>query len=163
MNDFEDIETTVQFQEESFSTARRLNVLARGLRHPSSCLLSNKPMGSTADRGPLTTHVLDTSIGTPAQGLRIELFDASAIPPRPLVAKTTGPDGRLDRIVQESYIAAGTYMLRFHTKEYFQLQNKKCLYPHCDITFQIDSTDSSQHFHVPLILSPYGYSTYRGS
>ena len=75
--------------------------------------------------------------------------------------KTDG-DGRLKDLLPADFnIAAGTYRLTFDTASYFSAQNTESFYPKVTVTFIV--TDAAQHYHVPLLLSPYGYSTYRGS
>lgn len=145
------------------SASHRLNLLARDLRSSSTHKKSAKESTMAADRGPLTTHVLDTSSGKPASGLRLELYDRSTDPPQLITSKVTSADGRVERIVDSASLQVGTYTLRFYSDDYFRLQDKKCFYPYCDVTFHVDDECSAQHLHVPLLLSPYGYSTYRGS
>lgn len=132
------------------AAARRARLLARTL----------KPQPAMGGGGPLTTHVLDTSTGNPAEGLRLELFDG-APPGSRLAERECNSDGRVARLLPADTIQPGVYTLRFHTAEYFAKRGAKCFYPHCDIVFEIE--DPASHYHVPLILSPFGYSTYRGS
>ena len=117
--------------------------------------------------GRLTTHVLDTSRGLPAAGLHIDVFaldvnDAA----HPLKEVITNADGRTDRPLMEGPgFAIGEYELRFHVGDYYQsigvaLADPPFLNVVC-IRFGI--ADAEQHTHVPLLVSPYGYSTYRGS
>ena len=112
--------------------------------------------------GRLTTHVLNTSTGKPAQGLRIEIFFAGAL----LKTVTTNHDGRIDApILEGDAFTPGLYELRFHAGDYLRASGVKLDHPAfldvIPIRFGIANAD--QHFHVPLLLSPYGYSTYRGS
>jgi 5-hydroxyisourate hydrolase len=116
--------------------------------------------GTSEGPGPLTAHVLDTSTGRPAQGILVDLLRDGEL----VVAGCCGADGRFSgRLVAEDLCPPGTYRLRFYSANYFSSHGKQCFYPHCDITFQIDLDNHHEHFHVPLILSPHGYSTYRGS
>ena len=74
----------------------------------------------------------------------------------------TNSDGRAPGLVPEGYaIAAGTYKMTFATSDYFEKIGGVCFYPKVEVTFELSST--SEHFHVPLLISPFGYSTYRGS
>lgn len=110
----------------------------------------------------ITTHVLDTSIGKPAQNIFITLeqntSDQNWIA---LGSGKTNADGRLPRLLStDTKLNPGIYRLIFDTASYFNTQGIKGFYPHVSIAFEI--TDAS-HYHVPLLLNPYGYSTYRGS
>ena len=106
----------------------------------------------------LTTHILDTTIGKPAKGVLITLYNQE----NELIAKgITNDDGRIaDLLKQDEILPTGTYKLIFETASYFAVQKIKTFYPRVTIEFEI--TDRS-HYHVPLLLNPYGYSTYRGS
>ncbi len=104
----------------------------------------------------LSTHVLDTSRGLPAAGIRVSLESASGAE---LGEGVTDADGRVSAIGPER-LAAGDYTLRFDTGAYFTLRGTTGFYPEVVVTFVVEGDD---HVHVPLLLSPYGYSTYRGS
>ncbi len=111
--------------------------------------------------GKLTTHVLDTALGRPAQGLRIEVWRNGLI-------KTifTNADGRADApLLEGDTFTSGQYELRFFAGEYLRGLSLKLTEPlFLDIIpIHFGIADASQHFHVPLLLSPFGYSTYRGS
>ena len=111
--------------------------------------------------GKLTTHVLDTAKGKPAAGLKIEVWGAHLL-------KTihTNADGRADSpLLEGDGLKAGTYELRFFAGDYLRAQNADLKEPlFLDvIPIRFGISDPSQHFHVPLLLSPFGYSTYRGS
>ena len=115
--------------------------------------------------GRLTTHVLDTAAGKPAAGLTIELYRVGSTTERVAVA-TTNADGRAPQpLLEGSAFVPGTYELRFHAGDY--LRGSGVLTPDpafldiVPIRFGIAS--ANEHYHVPLLLSPYGYSTYRGS
>lgn len=115
--------------------------------------------------GRLTTHVLDTSSGKPASGLKIELWSITA-KPELIKAVTTNGDGRVDgAILEGDSFKTGTYELRFHAGSYLRASGVKLDEPaFLDvIPIRFGISNSSQHYHVPLLLSPYGYSTYRGS
>lgn len=109
----------------------------------------------------LTTHILDTSIGKPAQGVLIQLQQNNAGTWLNISNGITNSDGRLsDLLPKNELLAPGIYRLIFDTAAYFKQQNIKTFYPSVSIDFEI--SDAS-HYHVPLLLNPYGYSTYRGS
>ena len=115
--------------------------------------------------GRLTTHVLDTVTGGPAAGMKIELV---LLDGGNLVIKTvhTKTDGRADGpLLEGSAFLQGHYELRFHAGDYLRKQGVKLPDPaFLDmIPIRFGIANASQHYHVPLLLSPYGYSTYRGS
>jgi 5-hydroxyisourate hydrolase len=115
--------------------------------------------------GRLTTHVLDTALGRPAAGLKLELY-ALGSSPRLLKTATTNEDGRLDQpLLADGSLEAGQYELRFHAGDYLRKQGVKLGEPaFLDvIPVRFGIAEPAQHYHVPLLLSPYGYSTYRGS
>ena len=98
----------------------------------------------------ITTHVLDTAKGKPAAGVRVTLMMGD----RPLFEGATDSDGRA-RLLDRA--EPGTYRLTFHTGDY----NPDGFFPEATIVFRIENAE--QHYHVPLLLSPFGYATYRGS
>jgi 5-hydroxyisourate hydrolase len=111
---------------------------------------------------PITTHVLDISGGRPAEGIDATL-EVEAAGGWQLVGKgTTDIDGRISDLVSETvYVGAGTYRLIFDTGAYFDSRQVKSFYPQVSVVFRLENP--GQHYHVPLLLSPFGYSTYRGS
>ncbi|MBA8817597.1 5-hydroxyisourate hydrolase [Microbacterium halimionae] len=103
----------------------------------------------------LTTHVLNASTGAPAAGVGVVLADVTGA----LVAQgNTDSDGRL--ALGPEKLASGDYALTFATREYFSSHGVETFYPSATVTFTV--TDE-RHYHVPLLLSPFAYSTYRGS
>jgi len=109
----------------------------------------------------ITTHVLDTAAGRPGRGIAIELERADGAGWQRVGAGTTDDDGRLRTLTPTGPVAAGTYRLRFHTGAYLAASHQAGFFPVVEIQFAV--ADAAQHYHVPLLLSPYGYSTYRGS
>jgi len=109
----------------------------------------------------ITTHVLDTSRGRPAAGVPVTLETEAAGGWRLIGKGTTNADGRISDLVSGESIAAGVYRLIFDTATYFASQNTEGFYPQVTVTFNVE--ESTQHYHVPLLLNPFGYSTYRGS
>lgn len=112
----------------------------------------------------LSTHILDTSLGKPAANVLIELFNADN--KSATASFVTNKDGRTDKpIIESGHLLSGVYELRFHAGDYFRANGVKLEEPlFLDIVvirFGINNPD--QHYHVPLLLSPFGYSTYRGS
>jgi 5-hydroxyisourate hydrolase len=111
--------------------------------------------------GKLTTHVLDTALGKPAAGLRVEVWQKQLIK-----TVVTNADGRADApLLEGDTFKAGQYELRFFAGDYLRMLGSKLPEPlFLDvIPIRFGIADASQHFHVPLLLSPFGYSTYRGS
>lgn len=109
--------------------------------------------------GKLTTHVLDTAQGRPGAGIRIELFRLEGETGTPVADATTNRDGRTDApLLEGEKLRPGTYQLLFHVGPYFGSQGFLDIVP---VRFRI--TDPAQHYHVPLLCSPWSYSTYRGS
>ena len=112
--------------------------------------------------GCLTTHVLDTARGCPAAGLRIELIRILSDGRQSICSLVTNPDGRTDApILPASEFTKGTYELIFHAGEY--LCANGCPDTFLDVIPIRFSMTEDDHYHVPLLLSPFGYSTYRGS
>ncbi|GAB4264043.1 MAG: hydroxyisourate hydrolase [Pararhodobacter sp.] len=116
--------------------------------------------------GYLTTHVLDTARGCPAEGMRIELYRLGAAGREKLAEMTTNHDGRTDApILGQEQFAAGSYELVFHAGDYLRASGQAAEDPlFLDmVPIRFGMADAQAHYHVPLLLSPYGYSTYRGS
>jgi 5-hydroxyisourate hydrolase len=115
----------------------------------------------------VSTHVLDMALGVPAAGVGVVLQQADADGYREIGQAVTDGDGRAADL-GPGRIRAGTYRLVFDTGGYFAGQasagvgpGRRCYFPEVVVTFQVD--DSSSHHHTPLLLSPFGYTTYRGS
>jgi 5-hydroxyisourate hydrolase len=106
----------------------------------------------------VTTHVLDTAAGRPAAGVPVRL--ESVTDGEVLAEATTDADGRVGDLGPDR-LPEGPYRLTFYTAAYFGRTGATGFYPQVCVTFLVVNT--SEHFHVPLLLSPYGYSTYRGS
>jgi len=109
----------------------------------------------------LTTHILDTTLGKPAAGVLIVLYQQNSNDWKEIVRGITNHDGRItDWLPKDSVLPAGCYKLKFETGDYFKKGMILAFYPFIEVVFNI--TDAS-HYHVPLLLNPFGYSTYRGS
>ena len=111
----------------------------------------------------ISTHVLDTSRGAPASGVAVSLevqnTDESWTE---LSHAWTDSDGRVKPFfLVDRPVSTGTYRLVFDTEPYFSSLSVPCFYPQVTVVFNVD--EASQHYHVPLLISPYSYSTYRGS
>ncbi|NXG24327.1 HIUH hydrolase, partial [Grallaria varia] len=118
---------------------------------------------SEVGNGSLTTHVLNTVTGQPAAGLTIRLDQLQEPGPqwKELAQRHTDTDGRCQPLLAAGQAKAGTYKLRFETAAYWHGLGYTSFYPYVEVVFII--TDPAQKFHVPLLISPYSYSTYRGS
>jgi 5-hydroxyisourate hydrolase len=108
----------------------------------------------------LSTHVLDTSTGRPAAGIALTLFAVDGGSRTLIASSETNDDGRTAAPLAET-LARGTYELIFSVGQYFAAQNVAAFYDEITIRFRVD--DVSRKYHVPLLLAPWGYSTYRGS
>ena len=108
----------------------------------------------------ITTHVLDTAVGRPAAGVHVLLETLSGGGWESVAQGTTDSDGRLKALMTE-VPHPGAYRLIFDTRAYLEAQGTTGFYPEVVITFEASGGD--RHYHVPLLLSPFGYSTYRGS
>ena len=106
----------------------------------------------------ITTHVLDTSLGKPAEGIRVKLqYDGAVVG-----SGITDGDGRVrDLVAEKTPLQEGVYRLTFLVGEYFEATGRDAFYPEIVVNFRISA--GSGNYHVPLLLSPFGYSTYRGS
>jgi len=110
----------------------------------------------------ITTHVLDTTRGLPAQNLPIKLYSKTNDDWIKIAGGKTNTDGRISNLLSNDVkLSAGIYRMNFNTNEYFKSSGETGFYPYVDIVFELDS--SGQHYHIPLLLTAYGYSTYRGS
>ena len=109
---------------------------------------------------PITTHILDTHRGVPATDVAIQLFQQQDEDFVLLAEGRTDDDGRI-RDLLSGTLKKGVYRMRFETQAYHQRLGIQGFYPEAVITFIVDNP--SQHYHIPLLLSPFAYSTYRGS
>ncbi len=109
----------------------------------------------------ITTHILDTSIGRPARAVHINLQQPRDNGWETISSGITDEDGRVSGLLkQDQLLPKGIYRMEFHTGSYFQAKGLKSFYPYVHIVFDIQDED---HYHIPLLLNPYGYTTYRGS
>ena len=116
--------------------------------------------------GKLTTHVLDVAAGIPAAGMRIELHDLSVTPPRLLLETRTNADGRCERALLEGgALRVGRYALTFHVAEYFRTRSVALPEPPFldEVVVRFGIADAAESYHVPLLVTPWSHSTYRGS
>lgn len=109
----------------------------------------------------LTTHILDTSKGKPASGVSVNLFQQVNKNWNQIASGITNDDGRISELLKkDALLTPGNYKLVFETKIYFDKHDIQSFYPFVEVSFTIND---SAHYHVPLLLNPFGYSTYRGS
>jgi 5-hydroxyisourate hydrolase len=109
----------------------------------------------------ISAHVLDTSLGKPAANLalRIDVLEEGTF--RNLGSDHTNGDGRVTDLLHGRPLAEQTYRVVFDTEPYLRATGQNVFYPYVEIVFRV--ANASEHHHIPLLLSPYGYSTYRGS
>ena len=111
---------------------------------------------------PITTHVLDTARGKPAAGVPVSLEKKGSDGTYALVGRgVTDADGRNKELMKEGALTKGVFRITFDTGAYLAAIGTPGFFPEASIVFSIE--DTAAHYHVPLLLSPYGYSTYRGS
>lgn len=109
----------------------------------------------------ITTHILDTTVGKPGQGVAVTLYTQDGDRWTPVASGITNQDGRIgDLLGKEVLLPKGVYKMRFELEAYFERFGRKAFYPFVEIVFTVDSRE---HYHIPLLLNPYGYTTYRGS
>lgn len=114
----------------------------------------------------LSTHILDTSLGQPVSGVTIKLYQLNGNESTLIIETVTNNDGRTDEpLLTEDNIAIGTYQLVFEMASYFQRTQTSLSTPLflSNIPIQFAISDLESHYHIPLLVSPYSYSTYRGS
>ncbi len=110
----------------------------------------------------ITSHILDVSSGFPARGVLVTLERQTSSDWEVIGKGVTDDDGRLrDLLAPDTDLLSGNYRLTFDTGTYFTKQQIEGFYPQVTVAFTV--RDAAQHYHVPLLLSPFGYSTYRGS
>jgi 5-hydroxyisourate hydrolase len=105
----------------------------------------------------LSAHVLDAAAGIPAAGVRVQLASGAG---EPITSATTGADGRVTALGPDR-LKPGPYQVTFASGDYFAGRGTDCFYPSVTVLFTVAA--DQPHYHVPLLLSPYSYTTYRGS
>eukprot|EP00288_Rhodomonas_lens_P005451 CAMPEP_0177727640 /NCGR_PEP_ID=MMETSP0484_2-20121128/20434_1 /TAXON_ID=354590 /ORGANISM="Rhodomonas lens, Strain RHODO" /LENGTH=118 /DNA_ID=CAMNT_0019240317 /DNA_START=6 /DNA_END=362 /DNA_ORIENTATION=- len=116
-----------------------------------------------ATRPPVTSHVLDTARGMPGSGMSVTLSMMSSNGEfQKIGSDVTNADGRCPQLLDVGHkLIPGVYRCTFDTKAYFEATGQRGFFPEVAVMFEVEST--TEHYHIPLLLSPFGYSTYRGS
>lgn len=110
----------------------------------------------------ITSHILDTAKGQPAQGIQVSLYKVSDQSISKIGSDMTNEDGRSKALLPESTtLEGGIYKVVFDLAPYYEKNGLKPFYPIAEISFSVEA--GGEHYHIPLLLSPYGYTTYRGS
>lgn len=116
--------------------------------------------------GRITTHVLDLAAGIPAAGVLVELHEHGAIASRPVTSQRTDADGRCpEPLIEGVALRAARYRLTFHVADYFRARGQPLADPPFldEVVIEFGVADPSQNYHVPLLVSPWSYTSYRGS
>lgn len=150
----------------------RVGIIGQHLTAPLEGFPAKAPQVQARTRPPITTHVLDVSRGSPAAGIEVRLEMWKSSHPRPSFGETdiggwvlegsstTDRDGRSGQLMSiVDALSRGVYRISFNTGKY----NPGGFFPYVSIVFEINDTQKFEHFHVPLLLSPFSFSTYRGS
>ena len=116
------------------------------------------------NHSPITSHVLDTALGRPARNLavRLDVADERGVW-RTIAQRVTGDDGRVTDLLDGTPLQVGSYRLTFATGDYFRDSGRPVFYPRVEVVFDVAAPATDEHYHIPLLVSPFGYSTYRGS
>jgi 5-hydroxyisourate hydrolase len=133
-------------------------------RHTAASACDSREIGD--EMGRLSTHVLDTSRGIAAAGMRIELHRVTGTARHPVAEATTNASGRTDApLLAAERLETGVYELTFHAGDYFRRCDVRLANPPFldQIIVRVGIADAEGEYHVPLLISPYGYSTYRGT
>mmetsp|Transcript_12542 Transcript_12542/g.18207 ORF Transcript_12542/g.18207 Transcript_12542/m.18207 type:complete len:134 (+) Transcript_12542:62-463(+) len=126
----------------------------------ASHLLQSPP--AAMSRPPITSHVLDTGTGKPATDVKVTLDMKSISGWQEIGGDFTNVDGRCPKLLPVDYVLTpGLYRCTFDTASYYAKMGEKCFYPEVPIIFEIEATN--EHYHIPLLINKFGYSTYRGS
>ncbi|AZA57261.1 hydroxyisourate hydrolase [Chryseobacterium shandongense] len=126
------------------------------------CILMSIGTSAQKNNFQLSTHILDVSKGVPAPGVKIKLekYNQQSETWTFVDEKKTDTNGRISDFLPSENGNSGIFKLIYYTKDYFNKNNTETFYPFIEVVFEIRDKN---HYHVPITLSPYGYSTYRGS
>ncbi|RBL67895.1 hydroxyisourate hydrolase [Pseudomonas sp. MWU13-2625] len=136
-----------------------MNVLRNSLAAIGLCGLSSLAL---AAGNPLSVHVLNLENGLPSPGVKVTLEQQVGQDWKPLSEGVTNEQGRIAELFPANRaLTAGEYRVVFKTGEYFRQAKRETFFPEIPVIFEVKQPE--QHYHIPLLLSPYGFSTYRGS
>ncbi|KAE9416256.1 hypothetical protein Angca_003573 [Angiostrongylus cantonensis] len=124
-------------------------------------LMSLTTWSGTVSVESISSHVLDTTVGRPAEGVLIVAYFQERNMWKQIGSTYTGKDGRVMSVSPEFPLRNGTYKLFFGVENYFKKIGIESFYPHVEVVFKVNNPES--HYHIPLTVTPYSYSTYRGS
>ncbi|MCD2517010.1 hydroxyisourate hydrolase [Massilia sp. G4R7] len=125
-------------------------------------LLGAAGLGASAAANPLSVHVLDQQSGQPGAGIQVTLEQRKGTEWMQLASGVTNEQGRIPALYPDGKaMAAGDYRIVFRTGEHFARKGQPSFFPRIPVEFTVDAP--AQHYHIPLLLSPFGYSTYRGN
>ncbi|RZF48085.1 hypothetical protein LSTR_LSTR002151 [Laodelphax striatellus] len=113
------------------------------------------------DKPPISTHVLDTTRGLPVSGIQVSLYQLINGRWTHLNDSCTNPDGRCADLIDRESVKPGRYKMHFETHQYFELRGLDCLFPFVEVVFDVRSP--AEYLHIPVLMTPYSYSVYRGS
>ena len=135
----------------------------RIIRHLIVCAaLAATSLAASAAQNPLSVHVLDQQSGQPGAGIQVTLEQRKGTEWIQLASGVTNEQGRVPALYPEGKaMAAGDYRIVFRTGEHFARKGQASFFPRIPVEFTVDAP--KQHYHIPLLLSPFGYSTYRGN
>ncbi|CAL8131868.1 unnamed protein product [Orchesella dallaii] len=136
-------------------------ITERTERNSSQEFTSSVSSIMSANENPLTSHVLDTAIGRPAVGVPVTLSKYENDQWRNISKQLTNSDGRVGNMISSEEFSSSRYKLTFETLSYYDSRGEKTFYPYIEVIFEIETPE--EHFHVPILLSAYRFSTYRGS
>jgi len=127
-----------------------------------AAILAGASLSACAAPNPLSVHVLDLQSGQPTAGIRVTLEQRAGSQWRELANGVTNEQGRIPALYPEDKaMAAGEYRIVFRTGEHYARKGQATFFPRIPVEFTVDAP--TQHYHIPLLLSPFGYSTYRGN
>ncbi|MCC2957893.1 hydroxyisourate hydrolase [Massilia sp. IC2-477] len=127
-----------------------------------AALLGAASIAASAAPNPLSVHVLDLQSGQPTAGIRVTLEQREGAGWRELASGVTDAQGRIQALYPENgKLAAADYRIVFQTGEHYKRRGQATFFPRIPVEFTVDAP--AQHYHIPLLLSPFGYSTYRGN
>ncbi|MEW6760396.1 MAG: hydroxyisourate hydrolase [Pseudomonadota bacterium] len=127
-----------------------------------AALLGCTSLAASAAQNPLSVHVLDQQSGQPGAGIEVMLEQRTGSDWRELARGVTNEQGRIPALYPEGKaMRAGDYRIVFRTGEHFARKGQPTFFPRIPVEFTVDAP--AQHYHIPLLLSPFGYSTYRGN